>query len=311
MIVFPLVRSVRLKAATASSRAVTLPMFVRTPPPRQAKPDMLLGQDRFRTDPMAKDRTGIMSISVRRCELEEIASFREKYREEMRCQIIHDSIHVRPGWSLEYALEMDGVTVGYGSVAIGGPWKTWHALYEFYVEKEKRGHLFDLFAALRANSDATKIETQTNAPLLSLMLNTFGQNIQAEAILFEDRFETELRPEDASFRRREEEDVEELKRLELDDTAGWVVICGGRIAGAGGVLYHYNPPYGDVYMKIAEPFQRRGLGAYLVQELKTACRAAGKVPAARCNVTNLASRKTLAKAGFVPCGNLVAADLQD
>src|SRR5262245_41107122 len=34
MIVFPLVRSVRLKAATASSRAATLPMFVRTRPSR-------------------------------------------------------------------------------------------------------------------------------------------------------------------------------------------------------------------------------------------------------------------------------------
>jgi hypothetical protein len=30
MIVFPLIRSVRLKAATASSRAATLPMFVRS-----------------------------------------------------------------------------------------------------------------------------------------------------------------------------------------------------------------------------------------------------------------------------------------
>ena len=35
----------------------------------------------------------------------------------------------------------------------------------------------------------------------------------------------------------------------------------------------------------------------------------GSVPAARCNIGNLASRKTLQKAGFVPCGNLVAGDL--
>src|SRR5437763_11170094 len=34
MIVFPLIRSVRLKAATASSRAATLPMFVRRRPTR-------------------------------------------------------------------------------------------------------------------------------------------------------------------------------------------------------------------------------------------------------------------------------------
>jgi GNAT superfamily N-acetyltransferase len=64
-------------------------------------------------------------------------------------------------------------------------------------------------------------------------------------------------------------------------------------------------------MKIAEPFQRRGLGAYLVQQLKAACRANGRIPAARCNVQNLASRKTLQRAGFVPCGNILAGDLPE
>jgi len=37
-----------------------------------------------------------------------------------------------------------------------------------------------------------------------------------------------------------------LIKLELDDTAGWVITQAGAITGAGGVLYHYNPPYGDV-----------------------------------------------------------------
>lgn len=284
--------------------------------PRHVQPDMLLCRDRFRcivVEPIRLQRIerGRMSISVRSCEFNQIASFRTKYREEMRCQIIHDSIHERPGWTVEYALELDGVTVGYGSVAIGGPWKTMHSLYEFYVARGKRGHVFDLFASLRRNCDANKIETQTNDPFLSVMLHTFGQNIQTEAILFEDQFETELSLVDTSFRRREDGDREELRRLELDDTAGWVVMWDGGIAGAGGVLYHYNRPYGDVYMKIAEPFQGRGLGAYLVQELKRACRAAGNVPGARCNVKNVASRKTLQKAGFVPCGNLISADFQD
>src|ERR1022692_3123677 len=41
----------------------------------------------------------------------------------MNCQIVHDSIHRRPGWTREYALELDGATVGFGSVAIAGPWR--------------------------------------------------------------------------------------------------------------------------------------------------------------------------------------------
>jgi GNAT superfamily N-acetyltransferase len=233
------------------------------------------------------------------------------YREEMRCQIIHDSIHGRPGWTVEYALEIDSAMVGYGSMAVSGPWKAAHSLYEFYVNKQSRRHVFDLFNALRVESHASKIETQTNDPFLSVMLHTFARNVRAEAILFEDQFETHLMPDGAGFRDHDAGDVEQLKALELDDTAGWVVTWNGRIAGAGGILYHYNRPYGDIYMKIAEPFQRRGLGAYLVQELKRACRSGGSVPAARCNVSNTASRKTLQKAGFVPCGNLVSGEIND
>ena len=71
------------------------------------------------------------------------------------------------------------------------------------------------------------------------------------------------------------------------------------------MLWHYNPPYGDIYMEVAEPFRRRGLGSYLVQEIKRACRERGGIPGARCNVNNAASRKTLQKAGFVPCGNIL------
>jgi GNAT superfamily N-acetyltransferase len=96
----------------------------------------------------------------------------------------------------------------------------------------------------------------------------------------------------------------------LDENAGWVVTMTEEIAGAGGVLYHYNRPYGDVYMKIAEAFRRLGLGAYLVQELKAVCRKGCSVPAARCNVDNVPSRRTLLRAGFVPCGALIVGDLR-
>jgi len=250
-----------------------------------------------------------MPISIRVCEPNEIAPLRECYRAEMDCQIIHDSIHARPGWTTEYALDLNGATVGYGSVAIAGPWTTSHALYEFYVKGDSRRRTFDLFAALLATSSATIIETQTNAPILSVMLHTFGQNVRAEAILFEDRFETRLVPEGSGFRSAGGGDAEMLKMLDLDEAAGWVVTLNGGIAGAGGVLYHYNRPYGDIYMKIAELFRGKGLGAYLVQELKAACRAGGSVPAARCNVGNVASRRTLQKAGFVPCANLITGDL--
>ncbi|MDQ2775009.1 MAG: hypothetical protein M3Y57_08845 [Acidobacteriota bacterium] len=59
-----------------------------------------------------------MAVDIRVTRLGEIASLREQYRKEMNCQIIYDSIHGRAGWTREYALELDGTPVGYGSVAV-------------------------------------------------------------------------------------------------------------------------------------------------------------------------------------------------
>ena len=252
-----------------------------------------------------------MAIAVHVAQLSEIASLREQYRAEMNRQIIHDSIHGRPGWTREYALESDGATVGYGSVAVSGPWNETPALYEFYVERKHRMQMFDLFAALLAVCNAKIIETQTNAPLLTVMLHTFARNVRAESILFEDAFQTSHGPAGAGFRATTPEDTETLQQKDLDEGAGWIATVHGEIAGTGGVLYHYNRPYGDIYMQIASPFRRNGLGSYLVQQLKAVCRAGGSVPSARCNVDNLASRKTLQRAGFVPCGNIVAGDLPE
>jgi GNAT superfamily N-acetyltransferase len=251
-----------------------------------------------------------MAIFVRASELSEIAPMREKYRREMNCQIIHDSIHARAGWTREIALELENETViGYGSVAVAGPWRDTPALYELFIEQEHRMRTFEAFTALLECCGASIIETQSNGDLLAVMLHAFGRNVRTESILFEDGFETSLWPPGAGFRAAAADDAALLRELKLDEGAGWVVTLNGEIAGAGGVLYHYNRPYGDVYMAIAEPFRRRGLGAYLVQQLKAACRAGRSVPAARCNVDNLASRRTLQKAGFVPCGALVVGDI--
>jgi RimJ/RimL family protein N-acetyltransferase len=77
------------------------------------------------------------------------------------------------------------------------------------------------------------------------------------------------------------------------------------VAASGGILFHYNRPYGDIYMETAEAFRRRGLGSFLVQELKRVCYEGGQVPAARCSPNNIASRRTLQRAGFVPCGHIL------
>jgi GNAT superfamily N-acetyltransferase len=62
-------------------------------------------------------------------------------------------------------------------------------------------------------------------------------------------------------------------------------------------------------MEVSEPYRRRGIGSYLVQELKRICYEMGKTPAARCNVSNVASRKTMEKAGLLPYGRILLGDV--
>lgn len=246
-----------------------------------------------------------MSIDIRPVDLTVITALRDAYRDEMACQIVHDSIHARQGLTREYAIDLDGTLVGYGSVAVGGPWQDLPTLYEYYVVREYRTRLFDLFASLLSACGTARVMTQSNNRLLTVMLQTFAHDLRAEAILFEDAVTTTYAPDGAYVRAATPDDAEPLARRDLDRDAAWLLEVDGEIAGAGGVLYHYNRPYGDVYMAIAEVFRRRGLGAYLVQELKRICYASGSVPAARTNVSNVASRETLQKAGFVPCGHLL------
>jgi GNAT superfamily N-acetyltransferase len=236
-------------------------------------------------------------------DLDRIRSWRSSYRREMHCQIVHDSIHERDGWTDEYLLSVNGIGVGYGSVAVGGPWTEQPAVYEFYVGPDHRPEMFELFEALLRTSGVPRIEVQSNDPFAATMLHAFAVDVQTEAILFHDQRQTSWQPDDAVFRQPTPEESPDMP----DDQRRWcgVVEIGGEIAASGGVLFHYNPPFGDVYMEVEEPFRRRGIGSFLVQGLKRLCYEGGYVPAARCRPDNIASRRTLERAGFAPCGHML------
>ena len=251
--------------------------------------------------------TQTADFTIQEVTLDRIRPMRERYRTEMNCQIVHDSIHVRPGWTREYEVAAAGRPIGYGSVALAGPWTTQPALYEFYLLPEWRLRVFDAFRALAASARASRMEVQSNDRLSTVMLHAFATAVVSESILFEENRRTELTVPGAVFRQPSEGEIPDVPASERE----WqgIVELDGRLAATGGVLFHYNPPYGDIYMEVAEPFRRRGVGAFIVQELKRLCHARGFVPAARCNPSNVASQRTLQKAGFIPCGHILAGSL--
>lgn len=241
--------------------------------------------------------------------IDEILPWRDRYRKEMDTQIVHDSMHARLGWTQPYRLSIGGHMVGYASVLIGGPWSGKPTAFEFFVSPEYRMCVFDLFTVFLKASGAGMLRAQSNDPFMSVMLFSFGKFTTSERILFCDGITTDLSLEGVSVRAVTPADAAEMSELDLDAEAGWVIESEGAIAGSGGVMHHYNPPYGDLYMAVGKPFRRRGYGSFLVQELKRICYEQGRVPAARCDPNNIASRQTLQKAGFVPCGHILSASV--
>jgi RimJ/RimL family protein N-acetyltransferase len=230
---------------------------------------------------------------------------REQYRQEMNCQIVHDSIHRRRGWTTTYLLAVSGATAGFGSIAIAGPWTHKPTIFELYILPEHRSRAFDLFEALLGASGARFMEVQSSDALLSAMLHTYARDIRSEAIVFQDRLPTAL-PSRGTVMQCSMPDGQIRHCIEARDGGPeWRLELDGETVATGGILFHYNRPYGDIYMDVAEPYRRRGFGSYLVQELKRAAYALDCIPAARCSPTNVASRKTLQKAGLIPYAHIL------
>jgi GNAT superfamily N-acetyltransferase len=141
------------------------------------------------------------------------------------------------------------------------------------------------------------------------MLHAYGREVASEKIVFADQFTTYHSANGAAFLPVTPE--EEIRAaLERRQGGGeWHLDVNGATAATGGILFHYNRPYGDIYMEVAEPFRRRGLGTYLVQELKRVCYELGAIPCARCSPANIASRRTLQKSGFVPFAHILNATI--
>jgi GNAT superfamily N-acetyltransferase len=247
-------------------------------------------------------------IDVKQVDVAEILAWRDLYRQEMNCQIRHDSWH-RRGFNNSYFIWVDGKLVGYGAVTSGNQYQQRGILNEFYLLPAYKALAVPAFRQLLAVGQASRIQAQTNDTLLMLMLYDFAEQITSETILFHDALTTNLSAPNVVFRKTTEADAARMFKPKDEPVGDWLLEAAGDIVAAGGFLTHYNPPYGDIYMEVAEPYRRRGYGSYLVQELKRVCYEAGRRPAARCNAANVASRRTLEKAGMLPCARIMSGHL--
>jgi RimJ/RimL family protein N-acetyltransferase len=239
-----------------------------------------------------------VSIEVRPVDFETLGTLREAFRAEADCQIVRDSILPRR-LAAPYVVLRDGAVAAYGGI-----WLKYfpERVVEFYVLEGFRDGRRALFEAFLSSTGAKEIEAQTNMPAMLELLRELGSEPVEEKILFRDGGPTSPTSPAGWFRRRRAEDE--------GPEGDWVVEMDGEVVAGGGMLTHYNPPWADLFMEVAPSWRRRGVGSYLVQELRRVCREAGLVPAARCDPDNVASWRTLQRGGMAECGRLLAASVK-
>jgi hypothetical protein len=247
-----------------------------------------------------------MELRAERTSLKEIQSLRLLYLQETNAQIRYNACHER-GWTDSWLLTANGLPVGYGAVK-GQEIKGRDTIFECYVIPTFRSWADELFAALLRESEVRFIECQTNDPILPALTYAYATNIQSPVILFKEGTVTRYSLQGVIFRPRQDGDL--LFEHHHEPEGDYVLEVEGKIVASGGFLLHYNIPFADIYMEVTEGFRRRGLGSYIVQQVKRECYLAGRVPAARCNMENVASKATLLKAGLTIAGYMLVGEVK-
>lgn len=237
-----------------------------------------------------------MTAEVFRTDYETIAPLRDLYLAGLDCQVVHGMVLPR-GLADPYLIRVEGRSAAYGA--------TWNSYYpgrvvEFFCTSTSDLPSEEAFRALLVGAQATSIEAQTNMPIMYSMLRAFGGEPREDKILFEDGGLSSLPNPGAT--------LAELTRSATGSE--WALQIGNETVAKGGYMTHYNPPFADIYMEVEEHARGRGLGSYLVQELKRVCYDRGFRPAARCDPDNHPSRRSLERAAFRECARLLSSEVE-
>lgn len=239
-----------------------------------------------------------MKIKVIKTSLAEISALRDLFLAESPFQFVYHKTYAA-GWADTYLFTINGKQVGYGAIWGKDRREDRDAVFEFYLLKPFRKLADKIFSEFQKGSGAKYIECQTNDPLLTAVLFDRTVNINVQAILFEDSFQTKFKIPHTIFRQND------IK----DDGPYYVLEENGNIVASGGYVWNYNFPFIDMYYEVEENHRQRGFGTLIAQELKNEAYRMNRIPAARCNVSNKASKATLLKAGMRICGHILTGRL--
>jgi hypothetical protein len=248
-----------------------------------------------------------MSLEVIKTNLAEILHLRNLFLQENNFQIRYNSRHER-GWSDSYIVMYDNQKIGYGSLAGYENPNERNTVFEFYIIPSFRNLSSAAFLKLLQVSKAAFVECQSNDLLLTSLLYQYAQEIKPNTILLGESTTSNLKIDNVLFRKRSESDV--VFEHKAEPVGNYVLELNNEVVATGGFFLHYNKPFADLYMEVKEDCRQKGLGSFLIQELKKECYFAGRVPAARTGMENVASKATLIKAGLQITGFLLLGKLK-
>lgn len=236
-------------------------------------------------------------------DLATILPMRSEYRDAMACQIVHDSWHSR-GFTELFVLRVGETAVGYGAVG-GAPDSPRDVVKEFFLKPAFEEFAIPLGRILIGRSSARFIEAQSNDRLLTDLLGTLATDHTSHTLLFADGERSQIRVADVRLRPVDPAEHASVFPHTTEPIGSWGLERDGILVATGGFLLHYNPPFADLFMEVAKSERRRGYGSLLVQELRRLARASGHVPAARCQLDNIASKRALERGGLRECARIV------
>jgi len=248
-----------------------------------------------------------MTLKAIKTNLVEILPLRNLFLQETNFQIRYNAQHER-GWSDSYLITHNEEKIGYGSIAGKENISDRDAVFEFYIIPSFRNLAPLAFFELVRASTVSFIICQSNDLLLMWLLFQFGQNINADTVLLEEDFTSSLCIDNVIFRKRSDKDI--IFEHKAEPIGNYVLETNNEVVATGGFFLHYNMPFADLYMEVREDCRRKGFGSFLIQEIKKQCYLAGRVPAARTGLDNIASRATLIKAGFKVAGFMLSGTIK-
>ena len=188
-------------------------------------------------------------------------------------------------------------------------------LVEFYILKEYYTYSQEIFKYIIKSDMIEDAAVSTKqSEFLSLCLD-FQKSVYVSSYLFTDtenkKYELD-HYENISFRLAKKSDIQAINiKCEqrprgyyeelIENDQLFVLYDGDILLGIGEfrISKTHHGQYGDIGMIVAEEHRRKGVGTYIIIQLKEHCYKKNIKPMASCDSKNIASINTLIKAGFI------------